>query len=133
MRKGQTVVKVIILGPPGSGKGTQSVRLANMLGVPRVSSGDLFRDHQDRDTDLGQLARSYMEQGVLVPDEVTIKMMLSWIEDTPNGAGFLLDDAFCFRLSGAAAEESCVALLALTMPSRLRSASASAFDILLQH
>ena len=62
-----------------------------MLGVPRVSSGDLFRDHQDRDTDLGQLARSYMEQGVLVPDEVTIKMMLSWIESSTNGAGFLLD------------------------------------------
>ena len=91
MRRRQTVVKAILLGAPGSGKGTQSVRLANMLGVPRVSSGDLFRDHQDRDTHLGQLARAYMEQGVLVPDEVTIKMMMSWIESATNGAGFLLD------------------------------------------
>ena len=84
-------MKVILLGPPGAGKGTQAARLADNLGVPRVSSGDLFRDHQDRDTELGRLARSYMERGVLVPDEVTIKMVMEWIEGNAKGDGFLLD------------------------------------------
>jgi adenylate kinase len=84
-------LKVILLGPPGAGKGTQAARLADNLGVPRVSSGDLFRDHQDRDTELGRLARSYMERGVLVPDDVTIGMVMEWIADNAVTGGFLLD------------------------------------------
>ena len=64
-------MNVILLGPPGAGKGTQAAGIAESLGgVPRVSSGDLFRDHQRRDTELGRLARSYMERGVYVPDDV---------------------------------------------------------------
>jgi len=84
-------LKVILLGPPGAGKGTQAARVAERLSIPRVSSGDLFRDHQARDTELGRLARSYMERGVLVPDDVTIRMVMEWIRDQGDGSGFLLD------------------------------------------
>lgn len=79
------------MGPPGSGKGTQAANLAEQLGVYSVSSGDLFRDHQRRNTELGQLARSYMEKGVYVPDDVTIGMIMEWIEDPDHAGGFVLD------------------------------------------
>ena len=84
-------MNVILMGPPGSGKGTQAASLAEKLGVNAVSSGDLFRDHQRRNTELGQLARSYMEQGVYVPDDVTIGMIMEWINDPDHSAGFVLD------------------------------------------
>ena len=84
-------LRVILLGPPGAGKGTQATRLAEGLGVPKVSSGDLFRDHQQRDTELGRLARSYMDKGVLVPDDVTIKMVMEWIDEHEEQGGYLLD------------------------------------------
>ena len=79
------------MGPPGSGKGTQATSIADNLGVDAVSSGELFRDHQRRDTELGRLARSYMDQGVYVPDDVTIKMVMEWINDPAHSAGFVLD------------------------------------------
>jgi adenylate kinase len=84
-------LKVVLLGPPGAGKGTQAARIAEYLEVPSVASGDLFRDHQKRDTELGRLARSYMQRGVLVPDEVTIRMVTEWIETEAGDGGFLLD------------------------------------------
>lgn len=84
-------MKVVLLGPPGAGKGTQAARIAEHLKVPSVASGDLFRDHQKRDTELGRLARSYMQRGVLVPDEVTISMVTEWIETEAREGGFLLD------------------------------------------
>ena len=84
-------MRVILLGAPGAGKGTQAARLADCLKAPKVASGDLFRDHQKRDTELGRLARSYMERGVLVPDSVTIDMVSEWIDANDNGGGFLLD------------------------------------------
>lgn len=84
-------MKIILLGPPGAGKGTQAARVAARKGLPKVSSGDLFRDHQIRDTGLGRMARSYMEKGVLVPDEVTINMVMDWIGHQTNGRGYLLD------------------------------------------
>ena len=79
------------MGPPGAGKGTQAARLASRLGVMRISSGDLFRQHQERDTELGRLARSYMERGVLVPDNVTINMVMECINDPEQAKGFVLD------------------------------------------
>ena len=79
------------MGPPGSGKGTQATSIADDLGVDAVSSGELFRDHQRKDTELGRLARSYMDQGVYVPDGVTIKMVMEWINDPVHSAGFVLD------------------------------------------
>ena len=87
----RAIMKVVLLGPPGAGKGTQAARLAEALDIPKISSGDLFRDHQRRDTELGRLARSYMERGVLVPDKVTIKMVMEWIDSTAEAGGFLLD------------------------------------------
>ena len=84
-------MKVILLGPPGAGKGTQAARLAVRLGVMRVSSGDLFREHQEKETELGDLARSFMERGVLVPDDVTIKMVMEWINGPNQAKGFVLD------------------------------------------
>jgi len=80
-----------LLGPPGAGKGTQAARIAENLSVPKVASGDLFRDHQARDTELGRLARTYMERGDLVPDDVTIRMVMEWVEAHEREGGFLLD------------------------------------------
>ncbi len=84
-------MNVILMGPPGSGKGTQAANLAEKLAVHAVSSGDLFRDHQRRDTELGRLARSYMERGAYVPDEITIDMIMEWIKDPDHATGFVLD------------------------------------------
>ena len=84
-------MKILLLGPPGAGKGTQAAGLARALKLSQVSSGDLFRDHQRRDTDMGRLARSYMERGALVPDEVTIGMMMEWINAQEQTGGFVLD------------------------------------------
>lgn len=84
-------MNIILMGPPGSGKGTQAANLAESLGIHAVSSGDLFRDHQRRDTELGRLARSYMERGVYVPDDVTIRMVREWIENPDHASGFVLD------------------------------------------
>ena len=84
-------MRVVLLGPPGAGKGTHAAGLAAALGVERVSSGDLFREHQRQDTELGRLARSYMERGELVPDEVTVGMVLDWIDAPGHRKGFVLD------------------------------------------
>jgi len=79
------------MGPPGSGKGTQAAHLAEKLGVESVSSGDLFRDHRRRDTELGRLAQSYMDRGDFVPDDVTINMVMDWIDEPDHARGFVLD------------------------------------------
>ena len=80
-----------MLGPPGAGKGTQAQRVADALSVSRVSSGDLLREHRKRGTELGQLAGSYMDRGDLVPDDVTIEMVMDWIDDPDRRRGFVLD------------------------------------------
>ena len=82
---------MVLLGPPGAGKGTQAGRLADGLRVTRVASGDLFREHRRNDTELGRLARSYMDKGVLVPDNVTIRMVTDWINEPEQAEGFVLD------------------------------------------
>ena len=84
-------MRIILLGPPGAGKGTQATRVADHLGVPKVASGDLFRDHLHQETELGQLADSYMKKGVLVPDSITIRMVMEWISKEATREGFLLD------------------------------------------
>ncbi len=80
-----------MLGAPAAGKGTQAKFLAEKLGVVHVASGNLFRDHHQRDTALGRRARPYMERGVLVPDEITIKMILERLELPDCRDDFVLD------------------------------------------
>ena len=84
-------MRVVLLGPPGAGKGTQAQRVADALSVSRVSSGDLLREHRMRGTELGRLAGSYMDRGALVPDDVTIEMVMDWIDDPDRRRGFVLD------------------------------------------
>ena len=84
-------VNIILMGPPGSGKGTQAAFISRKVGVHSVSSGDLFRDNLKRNTDLDKLAKEYMDSGAYVPDDVTIKMVMEWINVPQHSAGFLLD------------------------------------------
>ena len=87
----KTQVKVILLGPPGAGKGTQAARIADELGVTHAASGDLFRNNIRNETELGMQVKSYLERGVLVPDDLTIQLMMSWISAPDQSGGFVLD------------------------------------------
>ena len=82
---------IVLLGPPGVGKGTQAKVLAERTGLVHVSSGDLFRDNIKNKTELGQLAQSYINKGELVPDDVTIAMVRERISRSDCGAGAILD------------------------------------------
>ncbi|KUN76277.1 adenylate kinase [Streptomyces griseoruber] len=84
-------MRIVLVGPPGAGKGTQATRLAETLRVPHISTGDLFRANISRQTDLGKLAKSYMDKGELVPDTVTIAMAKDRMEQPDAERGFLLD------------------------------------------
>ncbi|MEV6803773.1 adenylate kinase [Streptomyces sp. NPDC051132] len=84
-------MRIVLVGPPGAGKGTQAVRLAEKLAIPHISTGDLFRANISRQTELGRLAKSYMDAGNLVPDEVTIAMAKDRMEQPDAAQGFLLD------------------------------------------
>ncbi|MFF4275962.1 adenylate kinase [Streptomyces sp. NPDC001536] len=84
-------MRIVLVGPPGAGKGTQATRLAEKLRVPHISTGDLFRANISQQTDLGKLAKSYMDAGNLVPDEVTIAMAKDRMEQPDAVNGFLLD------------------------------------------
>jgi len=82
---------IVMLGPPGAGKGTQAKVLAEKSGLPHVSSGDLFRENLKAQTDLGKLAQSYMDRGELVPDDVTIAMVRDRLEKPDTAQGAVLD------------------------------------------
>jgi adenylate kinase len=84
-------VRVVLVGPPGAGKGTQAQFLASHLSIPKISTGDIFRDNVSHGTKLGRQAQKYMERGDLVPDEVTIAMVTDRLADDDTQAGFLLD------------------------------------------
>jgi adenylate kinase len=82
---------IVLLGPPGVGKGTQAKILAEMIGLVQVSSGDLFRENFKNETELGKLAKSYMDRGELVPDDVTIAMVRERLARPDCEAGAILD------------------------------------------
>ncbi len=82
---------IIFLGAPGAGKGTQAARVAQELNLAHVATGDLFRQAQEQGTGLGQEAKSYMEKGMLVPDEITIRMVLERISAPDCEGGIILD------------------------------------------
>lgn len=83
--------RVILIGPPGAGKGTQAKMLAEKLDIPAISTGEIFRSHISRQTELGVLAQSYIKNGNLVPDEVTDALVRDRLGEADAVAGFLLD------------------------------------------
>jgi adenylate kinase len=84
-------MRVLIVGPQGAGKGTQATLLAQNLQVPHISTGDIFRANATAGTELGALAKKYMDAGELVPDEVTSAMVKARLEESDADGGFLLD------------------------------------------
>ncbi|NTU62554.1 MAG: adenylate kinase [Chloroflexi bacterium] len=82
---------LVLFGPPGVGKGTQAERLREEFQIAHVATGDLFRDNLKRETELGQLAKSYMDRGALVPDEVTIGMVRERLKEADTQNGVLFD------------------------------------------
>lgn len=82
---------VILFGPPGAGKGTQATAVSQHLGVPHVSTGDIFRRHLKEGTELGQAARKYMEQGQLVPDPVVVDIVATRLQEADARNGVLFD------------------------------------------
>jgi adenylate kinase len=82
---------VIFLGPPGAGKGTQAKEVARRHGVPHLSTGDMFREHVSKGTELGRRAKPIMDHGELVPDDIVLGMLEHRLEDPDCAAGFVLD------------------------------------------
>ena len=84
-------MKIIMLGAPGAGKGTQAKMIADKYGVPHVSTGDIFRANIKNGTELGMEAKKYMDQGLLVPDELTVKILLGRVSQPDCKNGYVLD------------------------------------------
>lgn len=84
-------MRIVLLGSPGSGKGTQAVRIGKKFGIPHISTGDIFRDNMARNTTIGMEAKSYIERGLLVPDSVTLKIVENRLVEDDCKEGFLLD------------------------------------------
>jgi len=82
---------LILFGPPGSGKGTQSANIVQAYHLQHISTGDLLRSEVSRQTPLGVDAQKYMDQGLLVPDEVVIGMISNKIDENPDARGFIFD------------------------------------------
>lgn len=85
------MLNLILFGPPGSGKGTQAEKLVEKYNLLHISTGDMFRYELKNHTELGQLAKSYSERGMLVPDSVTIAMLRKRVEENPDVEGFIFD------------------------------------------
>ncbi len=84
-------MRVVLLGPPGAGKGTQAVKLAEKLELPHLSTGDLFRENIGNGTELGLKAKSYLDAGDLVPSELTNELVDDRLSNPDTGVGFILD------------------------------------------
>ena len=85
------MLNLVLFGPPGAGKGTQASRLVEKYHLVHLSTGDIFRSNIKEGTDLGQLAKSYIDKGALVPDEVTIGMLEAEVNSNSNAKGFIFD------------------------------------------
>jgi adenylate kinase len=85
------MINLVLFGPPGAGKGTQSEKLIQKYGFVHISTGDLFRWHTKNDTPLGKRVKEIMNSGSLVPDEITIAMLKEELDKNPNAKGFLFD------------------------------------------
>lgn len=85
------MINIVLFGPPGSGKGTQAIKIAEHFHLVHISTGDLFRYEIGNETPLGGLAQSFMNQGILVPDEVTIDMLKAKMDRHPEANGFIFD------------------------------------------
>ena len=85
------MINIVLFGPPGSGKGTQAQNLIEKFNLKQISTGDLFRYNMRNDTDLGKLAKSYMDKGELVPDQVTIDMLIDEVHKPTDATGFIFD------------------------------------------
>ena len=84
-------MRIILLGPPGAGKGTQAEKLSQYLGVPRISTGDILRHNVTENTELGKKAKSHMDAGKLVPDDIVMPMMERRLKESDAKKGFILD------------------------------------------
>lgn len=96
------MINIVLFGKPGAGKGTQAEFLKEKYNLTHLSTGDIFRYNIKNETQLGMLAKTYMDKGDLVPDEVTIQMLQSEVDKNPHSAGFLFD-GFPRTLAQAAA------------------------------
>ena len=85
------MTRLVLVGPPGAGKGTQATALSEKLGIPHISTGDLFRAHIGNETELGKRVKQYLDDGELVPDEITNKMVEERLAEPDTKDGFLLD------------------------------------------
>lgn len=85
------MINIVLFGPPGSGKGTQAQHLIEKFNLKQISTGDLFRYNMKNDTDLGKLAKSYIDKGQLVPDQVTIDMLIDELKKPTDSNGFIFD------------------------------------------
>ena len=85
------MINIVLFGPPGSGKGTQAQNLINRFNLKQISTGDLFRFNIKNETELGKLAKSYMDKGELVPDQVTIDMLIEELRKPTKTQGFIFD------------------------------------------
>ena len=85
------MINIVLFGPPGSGKGTQAQNLIEKFNLKQISTGDLFRFNMKNDTELGQLAKSYIDKGELVPDQVTIDMLTEELKKPCDAQGFIFD------------------------------------------
>jgi adenylate kinase len=85
------VTRLVLVGPPGAGKGTQAAALSEKLGIPHISTGDLFRKNIAEETELGKQVKHILDSGGLVPDEITNQMLIERLEQPDTENGFLLD------------------------------------------
>lgn len=85
------MINIVLFGPPGSGKGTQAQNLIDKFNLKQISTGDLFRYNMKNNTELGKLAKSYIDKGELVPDQVTTDMLIDEVKKTTETSGFIFD------------------------------------------